>query len=80
VSANDTEQLVDNLIKIFCLLHSRDSFLKAYKYYLSNRLLEKSFENKDNEKLFLSKLKKECGISTISKLESMLSDINLTEA
>jgi hypothetical protein len=42
--------------------------------------LEKSFENKDNEKLFLSKLKKECGISTISKLESMLSDINLTEA
>jgi len=46
----------DLMIKLFCYLHSRDSFFKCFQEFLANRLLEKSFLIDDAEKSILQKL------------------------
>jgi len=63
----ETNILADYLIKLFCCLQSRDSFIKSYHSYLANRLLDKSYVSEDAEILFLQKLTIECGHNTINK-------------
>ena len=35
VSDEETEERLDSIVRIFCLLHARDTFLKAYTKHLS---------------------------------------------
>lgn len=70
---------LDAIIRLFCCLHGRDIFIRAYTKHLSSRLLNKSFLNKDAEELMLQKLKVECGHNTVNKLASMFNDINLSK-
>lgn len=70
---------LDAIIRLFCCLHSRDIFIKAYTKYLANRLLNKTSLTTEAEELMLQKLKVECGHNTVNKLASMFNDINLSK-
>lgn len=79
VNEAETNARLDAIIRLFCCLHSRDMFIKAYTKYLSIRLLNKTFLSKDAEELMLQKLKVECGHNTVNKLASMFNDINISK-
>ena len=79
VSEADTNARLDSIIRLFCCLHGRDVFIKAYTKHLSGRLLNKSSLSKDAEELMLQKLKVECGHNTVNKLSQMFTDMNLSK-
>lgn len=79
VNEAETNARLDAIIRLFCCLHSRDIFIKAYTRHLASRLLNKTFLSKDAEELMLQKLKVECGHNTVNKLASMFNDINLSK-
>lgn len=79
VNDQETNARLDAIIRLFCCLHGRDVFIKAYTKNLANRLLNKTFISKDAELLMLQKLKVECGHNTVNKLASMFNDINLSK-
>ncbi len=78
-SDEEINLIADQLIKLFCCLHSRDTFIGSYQKFFANRLLDKTFENKEAEILFLQKLKIQCGHNIVFKLESMFKDINISK-
>ena len=53
VNEAETNQRLDAIIRLFCCLHGRDIFIRAYTKHLSSRLLNKSFLSKDAEDLML---------------------------
>lgn len=79
VSESDTNARLDAIIRLFCCLHGRDVFIRAYTKHLSSRLLNKSSLSKDAEELMLQKLKVECGHNTVNKLSQMFTDMNLSK-
>ncbi len=52
---------LDKVIFIFRYLQDKDVFESFYKSALSKRLLEKKSVSEDAEKMFVLKLKEECG-------------------
>lgn len=52
---------LDKVIFIFRYLQDKDVFESFYKNALSKRLLEKKSVSEDAEKMFVLKLKEECG-------------------
>ena len=70
---------LDAIIRLFCCLHSRDIFIKAYTKYLSTRLLNKTSLSSEAEELMLQKLRVECGHNTVNKLGSMFKDISMSK-
>jgi len=68
ISESETNDKLDAIIRIFCCLHDKDVFIKAYTKYLASRLLNKSFLSKDAEEAMLQKLKVECGHNTVNKI------------
>ena len=56
------------IVRLFCCLNSRDTYVKAYQNHLCNRLLNKLVSNQDAEELMLSKLKMELGINAVNKM------------
>ena len=79
VNEQETNARLDAIIRLFCCLHGRDVFIKAYTKNLANRLLNKTMVSQDAEQLMLQKLKVECGHNTVNKLASMFNDINLSK-
>jgi cullin 3 len=79
VSEQETNDRLEAIIRLFCCLHGRDVFIKAYTKYLASRLLNKTFLSKDAEELMLQKLKVECGHNTVNKISQMFTDINLSK-
>ena len=49
------------IISVFRYLASKDSFENYYTKYLSQRLLQRKCESKENEHQFVGLLKLECG-------------------
>lgn len=79
VSEAETDSRLEAIIRLFCCLHGRDEFIKAYTKFLASRLLNKTFLSRDAEELMLQKLKVECGHNTVNKLSQMFTDINLSK-
>lgn len=79
INEAETNARLDAIIRLFCCLHGRDVFIKAYTKHLSTRLLNKSSLSKDAEELMLQKLKVECGHNTVNKLSQMFTDMNLSK-
>lgn len=75
INETETNARLDAIIRLFCCLHGRDIFIKAYTKHLSARLLNKTFLSQDAEELMLQKLKVECGYTDVNKLASMFTDI-----
>lgn len=79
ISEAETGSRLDAIIRLFCCLHGRDIFIKAYTKHLSSRLLNKTSVSKDAEELMLAKLKVECGHNTVNKLSQMFTDMTLSK-
>lgn len=79
VSEADTDAKLEAIIRLFCCLHGRDVFIKAYTKFLASRLLNKTFLSNDAEELMLQKLKVECGHNTVNKISQMFTDITVSK-
>ena len=66
-------------MRLFCCLHGRDIYVKAYQNYLSTRLLNKTMISQEAEELMLSKLKMELGINAVNKMTQMFKDMQLSK-
>ena len=53
LSDDDVERRLDAIINLFCCLHGRDTFLKAYQKELGTRLLNKTSISWDYEEKFI---------------------------
>jgi len=72
---DDLGEVVDEGIALFQFIQSKDVFESYYKHFLSRRLVASSRPNIEIERLILSKLKIDCGIAFVSKMEGMVNDI-----
>jgi hypothetical protein len=68
VNEAETNEKLEAIIRLFCCLHGRDVFIKAYTKYLASRLLNKTCVSEAAEELMLQKLKIECGHNTVNKI------------
>jgi len=68
VSDEETEERLDSIIRLFCCLHGRDTFMKAYVKHLATRLLNKTLLSMEAEEVMLQKLKVECGLNQVNKM------------
>ena len=72
---DEVHDILDSLIRLFCCLHGRDVFLKAYEKELAERLLDKSYLSMEYEEYLIGKLKVECGTNQVGKMVGMVKDI-----
>jgi len=77
----DDQQLEDKLekvVKLFSYLTDKDIFAEFYKKQLAKRLLLQRSASDDAERAMIAKLKLKCGAQFTSKLEGMVTDMNLS--
>lgn len=79
LSNEETDARLSAIVRLFCCLHGRDVYIKAYQGYLSTRLLNKTMISQEAEELMLSKLKMELGINAVNKMTQMFKDIQLSK-
>jgi len=79
VSDEEADVLLDNALSFFRFLQEKDMFEKYYKSHLAKRLLGGKRADDDHEGTFLAKLKKECGVHFIAKMEGMFNDTRQTD-
>lgn len=60
------------------VFQEKDVFEKYYRIHLGKRLMSGKSSSSDLEKLFISKLKEDCGFQFTSKLEVMLNDVTVS--
>lgn len=71
----ETEETLESLLALFRYLRDKDVFEAHYKQLLSRRLLQNRTASIEAEKLFVAKLRAECGQQYTTKLESMFRDL-----
>jgi hypothetical protein len=69
------ESKIDKVIKIFCCLNGRDEFITAYSKLLASRLLDKTSISDEAELKMIKQLQVECGHNIVSKIKTMMQDI-----
>eukprot|EP01134_Creolimax_fragrantissima_P005367 CFRG5367T1 len=73
------DELLDDVLALFRLIHGKDVFEAFYKKDLSRRLLINRSASVDAERSMLSKLKQECGARFTQNLEGMFKDIDISK-
>lgn len=53
LSNEETEDKLEAIVRLFCCLHGRDTFIKAYTKLLSSRLLNKTSISSEAEESML---------------------------
>lgn len=71
--------LSEKLVEIFSYIHFQDYFLHVYKFQLAQRLLQYHLFLEKNEQYIICMLRNKCGSGFTSKLEGMISDIQMTQ-
>jgi cullin 3 len=72
---SEIEKASDEVMSIFARLSEKDLFENAYRNHLARRLLAgRTASVEDQERIFIQRLKKECGVSVASSLEGMFAD------
>ena len=74
-SKDEIENTLTGIIRFFRCLNSRTLFLFEIQKKLSERLLKKLSLSIFYEQIFLSKLRQEAGLSYVSKMREMMSDL-----
>ncbi|CAG9333871.1 unnamed protein product [Blepharisma stoltei] len=69
---------LDQIIILFRYISDKDVFENFYKQLLAKRLLQSRSLSDDAEKLFITKLKTECGSHFTSKIEGMFTDMRFS--
>jgi len=75
---SDGEVYQNAIMDLFRHIYAKDVFEAFYRRDLAKRLLLQKSTSIDSERLFISKLKAECGGSYTSKMEGMFKDMNLS--
>lgn len=75
----EVEEVLEQITELFSYLTDKDMFAEFYRDRLAERLLNKRSASIDAEKLMITKLKVQCGVQFTSKMEGMLTDLNVGE-
>jgi len=75
LSDDEIEKRLDAIVRLFCCLHGRDTFIASYTNLLALRLLNKTSVSNEAEELMIKKLQVECGHNTVNKIKTMFEDM-----
>ena len=78
-TAQECDELLSSVIRLFCCLQERDTFVKNCEHYLHLRLLNKTMLNKETEEQLIKKIQQEVGFNSGAKMVSMFKDIDLSK-
>ncbi|RZC51942.1 hypothetical protein C5167_020362 [Papaver somniferum] len=73
------EDTLDKVVKVLAYISDKDLFAEFYRKKLARRLLFGTSANDDHERSILSKLKQQCGGQFTSKMEGMVTDLQLAK-
>lgn len=79
MSENDVETQLEKLVKLFTYLSEKDVFQEFCRKQLAKRLLLDRSHSEESERFLIIKLKQSCGSHYTSKLEGMITDINVSK-
>ena len=79
-SEKEIENILNEIISLFTNINSKLLFREESEKRLSNRLIKDLSLSINSEKIFISKLKEECGISYINKMSLMLNDLEINKS
>eukprot|EP00798_Chlamydomonas_sp_ICE-L_P016007 gene16007-22145_t len=71
------EDTLDKVVKLLAYVSDKDLFAEFYRKKLSRRLLNDKSSSDDHERSILSRLKQQCGAQFTSKMEGMVTDLQL---
>lgn len=71
------EESLDRAVKLLAFISDKDLFAEFYRKKLSRRLLWDKSASDENERAVLTRLKQMCGAQFTSKMEGMLTDLQL---
>lgn len=71
----ESESVLSMALLLFRYLHRKEAFDSFYKRTLAQRLLFNNSKDLSLEKQFISKLREECGGGFVSRMESMIKDV-----
>ncbi|GMH34701.1 hypothetical protein BSKO_02562 [Bryopsis sp. KO-2023] len=77
LSDNDIEATLDKVVKLLAYISDKDLFAEFYRKKLARRLLFEKSNNDEHEQSILSRLKQQCGAQFTSKMEGMVTDLQL---
>lgn len=75
----DIEMQLEKLVKLFTYLSEKDVYQEFCRKQLAKRLLLDRSHSDDAERYLISKLKQSCGSHFTSKLEGMITDMNVSK-
>ena len=78
LSDEGLEEKLEKVVRLFSYLSDKDIFAEFYKKQLAKRLLLGRSSSDDAERSMIAKLKLRCGAQFTSKLEGMVTDMNLS--
>lgn len=79
MSESDVEMELEKLVKLFTYLSEKDVFQEFCRKQLAKRLLLDRSHSDDAERQLIGKLKQSCGSHFTSKLEGMITDMNVSK-
>ncbi|CAL8463270.1 g2804 [Coccomyxa elongata] len=71
------EEMLDKVVKLLAYISDKDLFAEFYRKRLSRRLLGDRSASDDHERAVLTRLKQQCGAQFTSKMEGMVTDLQL---
>jgi len=75
----EIDTILDKIVMLFSYLSDKDMFAEFYRKQLAKRLLLNRSASDDDERSLITKLKYRCGAQFTSKLEGMLTDMNVSK-
>jgi len=79
VTEQEADTHINKIITVFRYLQDKDIFEDFYRRALGKRLLQNKSLSDELEKMFVAKLKAECGYQFTSKLEGMFNDMRISK-
>ncbi|KAG2429454.1 hypothetical protein HYH02_014036 [Chlamydomonas schloesseri] len=73
------EETLEKVVKLLAYVSDKDMFAEFYRKKLSRRLLNDKSASDDHERSLLSRLKQQCGAQFTSKMEGMVTDLQLAK-
>ena len=79
LSGDAIEETFEKIVKLLAYISDKDLFAEFYRKKLSKRLLFDRSANEDHERSMLARLKQQCGAQFTSKMEGMVTDLQLAK-
>ncbi|KAL6751505.1 Cullin [Haematococcus lacustris] len=79
LSDDAVEDTLDKVVKLLAYISDKDLFAEFYRKKLSRRLLHDKSSSDDHERSILTRLKQQCGAQFTSKMEGMVTDLQLAK-